>query len=69
MTRVQHPEPFCASRRSANTSRSARSSTAFPSDRDEAYQLYHELMSRPPEVQAKMPADPIPSAEVAVSTA
>ena len=69
MTRVQHPEPFWRKQTQCYHVQIGKKQHRLSNDRDEAYQFYHELMSRPPEVQAKTPADPIPSGQVAVSTA
>ena len=59
MRRDQHPEPFWRAAPVLVSCRSARSRSLHP-DRDEAFRLYHELMSRPPEEQPVMPPIPFP---------
>jgi len=64
MTRVQHPEPFWRKQTQCYYVQIGKKQHRPSKDRYEAYQLYHELMSRPPVEQARTPADPIPSGQV-----
>jgi integrase len=58
MRRDQHPEPFWrASRKCFYVQLDGKQKKLHP-DRDTAFRMYHELMSRPPEEQSKKPVDP-----------
>jgi integrase len=61
MRRDQHPRPFWRASRNCWYVQNPKKQIRLHQDRDEAYRLYHQLMSRKPEEQARVPADPIPS--------
>jgi integrase len=64
MPREQHPEPFWRQQTQCFYVQIGKKQHRLSKDRDEAYRLYHELMSRPPEQQALTPVNPIPSGQV-----
>jgi hypothetical protein len=45
----EHPEPFWRASRNCYFVQIGKRQHRLSTDRDEAYRLYHELMSRPPE--------------------
>lgn len=61
MRRDQHPEPFWRASRNCWYVQIVKKQIRLHPERDEAYRLYHVLMSRKPEERAEAPADPIPS--------
>jgi integrase len=60
----QHPEPFWRKSRNCWYVQLGKKQIKLHANRDEAYRLYHELMSRPPAEQAATPVNPIPSGQV-----
>ena len=62
MRRDQHPEPFWRAARQCWFVQIGKKQHKLHSDRDEAYRLYHELMSRDPEEPASV--NPVPSGSV-----
>src|SRR4051794_6368166 len=58
MPRVQHPEPFWRAARHCWYVQVCGKQVKLHADREEAFRLYHELMSRPPEQRRK--AVPLP---------
>jgi hypothetical protein len=59
MRHDQHPEPFWRAARNCWFVQVGKKQIKLDPDRDKAYRLYHELMSRPPDVP--IPTNPIPS--------
>jgi integrase len=53
--RPQHPEPFWRSQTQCWYVQIGKKQHRLSSDREEAYRLYHELMSRPPDAPAPTP--------------
>jgi hypothetical protein len=64
MRRDQHFRPFWRASRNCWYVQLAKRQIRLHPDRDEAYRLYHQLMSRKPEEHMPAPADPIPSRQV-----
>ena len=52
MPREQHPEPFWRKQTNCYYVQIGKKQHRLSKDRDEAYQLYHELMAKPPEVRS-----------------
>jgi len=64
MRRNRHPEPFWRASRNCFFVQIGRKQIKLHPDRDEAYRLYHKLMSQPPEQQALTPYNPVSSGQV-----
>jgi hypothetical protein len=56
MPRRQHPEPFWRRQTQCYYVQIGKKQHRLPSDREEAFRVYHELMSRPPDA----PPPPVP---------
>jgi integrase len=58
MGRKKHPEPFWRSERSCYFVQIGKKQVRLSPDHDEAYRLYHELMSKPPEARVPVATGP-----------